>query len=81
MKKKLTKQEMAAILARRAARKSAFPPSPPRQLSRKEARTIAHFNMQRAGVTHINRKNQSKESFFSTHWREWIVSKRQKVRA
>ena len=81
MKKKLTKQEMAARLARRAARKSVFPPSPPRQLSRKEARTVAHFNMQRAGVTHINRKNQSKESFFSIHWRDWVVPKRRKAHA
>ena len=81
MKKKLTKQEMAERLARREAKKAAFPPSPPRQLGRKEARAIARANVQRAGVVHMNKKNKNKESFFSIHWRDWVAPKRRKAHA
>jgi hypothetical protein len=73
MSKKLTEQEKKARLARRAARLSKFPPIPPRQLGRKEARAIAHANMERAGVTRINKKNSKKQSFFSLYWRKYIV--------
>ena len=78
MPKKLTEQEKKARMARRAARLSKFPPTPPRTLTRKEARAIAHANMRREGVQRINKKNNKKESFFSTHWKKYVIRKANK---
>ena len=75
MSKKLTEQEKKARLARRAARLSKFPPTPPRQVGRKEARAIAHANMKRAGIVRVNKKNSKKKSFFSLNWKEYLTLK------
>ena len=75
MQKKLTKQEVKERLARRAARKAAFPPSGPRYISRKTARNIAHFNMEKEGVKRVNKLNpKTHKSMFSISWRKWVFS-------
>lgn len=75
MSKKLTDQEKKARLARRAARLSKFPTTPPRKLAREEVRASAHANMERDGIQHINKKNHKKESFFAKNWRKYMIRK------
>jgi len=44
----------------------------PRPIGRKEARAIAKFNMEKAGVNHINRR-------FSGNWKHFIPTKTKRL--
>lgn len=39
---------------------------------RKLKRSVARANMKRCGIIRINKKN-GKSSFFSEHWREYVI--------
>lgn len=77
MRGKLTDQQMKERIARRNARKKAsgLLISTTRIPTRKEMRTIAKNNMQKADIPKICRKRSDGKSFFAGHWREWAFKK------
>ena len=50
---------------------------------RKYLRAIARANMERAGLSHVNRRpkiGKDRRSYFALHWREWVHPEKSKKR-
>jgi hypothetical protein len=77
MREKLTEQEKGERLARRKRRlvNSGGYPRPMMPVMRKMARSIAHHNMETAGMIKVNK------GYFAGNWRFWVRDKKHAKRA